>query len=53
MIKKCKSHAGLSCVLGSADRIPFPDCYFDKVIIVDAFHHFQNQEMFAKKSKGF
>jgi len=51
MIKKCKNHSGLTCVLGSADKIPFPDCYFDKIIIVDAFHHFQNQEIICQEIK--
>lgn len=44
MIQKCQSHAGLTCVLAKAESLPFEDKFFDKVIIVDTFHHFQNRE---------
>lgn len=43
MIKRCKKQEGLSCILGEAEKIPFKDSYFNKVIIVEAFHHFQDQ----------
>lgn len=58
MIKKCQAHIGLSCMVGLAEKISFPDGYFDKVIIIDAFHHFQNQDRVCQeiervlKSKG-
>lgn len=51
MIKKCQTHIGLSCVVGLAEKIPFPDDYFDKIIINDAFHHFKNQEAVCKEIK--
>jgi demethylmenaquinone methyltransferase/2-methoxy-6-polyprenyl-1,4-benzoquinol methylase len=51
MIKKCRNHSGLTCVFGLAEQIPFPDNYFDKIIIVDAFHHFQNQEIVCQEIK--
>ena len=44
MVESCKKHQDISCVLGKAENIPFGDGYFDKVIIIDAFHHFQDQE---------
>ncbi|PIU15518.1 hypothetical protein COT20_01615 [bacterium (Candidatus Gribaldobacteria) CG08_land_8_20_14_0_20_39_15] len=51
MIEKCKNHIGLSCILGLADKIPFPDSYFDKIIIIDSFHHFRNQEIICQEIK--
>ncbi len=61
MISQCQKHQGINCVLGKAERIPFGDgffersekqgsersegSYFDKMIIVDAFHHFRNQKI--------
>jgi ubiquinone/menaquinone biosynthesis C-methylase UbiE len=44
MIKECKKQGGVNCVFSPAEEIPFAEAYFDKVIIIDAFHHFQNQE---------
>lgn len=49
MILHCQKHPGLKCLLGSAESIPFNDNYFDKVIIIDAFHHFPNQEKAIKE----
>lgn len=31
---------GLCAYLGAAERLPFPDGAFDRILIVDAFHHF-------------
>lgn len=47
MIRQCKKHTGIDCILASADSLPFGNEIFDKVIIVDAFHHFSNQEKAA------
>lgn len=30
-----------------AERMPFPDASFDRVLVVDAFHHFRDQEQAA------
>lgn len=30
---------------GNAERIPFPESYFDKAYVVSAFHHFREQEI--------
>lgn len=30
-------------VLGTAEKIPFPDDSFDAVVVTDAFHHFRDQ----------
>lgn len=45
MIKECQKKQKIICKQGNAEKIPFSDNYFDKIIIVDAFHHFQNQEL--------
>jgi ubiquinone/menaquinone biosynthesis C-methylase UbiE len=42
MISECKKKGGINCIAGVAENIPFDDLYFDKIIIIDAFHHFQN-----------
>ncbi len=34
----------LRCAHGYAEKIPFPNGFFDKIIIVDALHHFQDIE---------
>jgi len=44
MIAQCSKHEDLKCVLLTQDVLPFEDTSFDKVIMVDAFHHFANQE---------
>jgi len=49
MIAQCKKHIGIICILGGAERISYSNGYFDKVIIVDAFHHFQNKEKAVKE----
>ena len=51
MIKECRKYPGLNCIKCSAEKIPFPDDYFNKIIIVDAFHHFQHQEAVCKEIK--
>lgn len=51
MIERGRRRFGLSGLLGSAEKIPFPDNYFDKIIIVDAFHHFQNQNIACQEIK--
>jgi len=49
MISQCKKHQGINCVLGKADNIPFGNGYFDKAIIIDAFHHFQDQQIASQE----
>ncbi len=44
MLNQCKNKIGVNCVFGLAEQIPFPDSYFDKIIIIDAFHHIQDRE---------
>ena len=40
---------GLSTCRGAAERLPFPDGAFDKVVTVDSFHHFANHEIAASE----
>lgn len=47
MVAQCQKRQGLSCILASAEQLPFEDGSFDKVIIVDAFHHFSSQKAVA------
>lgn len=46
MIEQCKkkNKKGVQCVLGQAQALPFVDALFDLVIMVDAFHHFEQRE---------
>lgn len=44
MLEKCQEK-NLSCHLGYAEKIPFPNNYFDKILIIDAWHHFQNIDL--------
>ncbi len=49
MIKQCLKHDGLKCVLTPAENLPFPSDYFDKIIIVDAWHHFADREQVTRE----
>ena len=43
MIAECTKR-GIECVLGRAEQIPFPDAFFDLVIMHDVFHHIGDKE---------
>ena len=49
MIEQCRKKRDLTCVIGDVEHLPFPDNYFDKIIVVDAFHHFQDQRQAIKE----
>lgn len=51
MLLQCKNHTGINCIFGSAENIPYGDGYFDKIIIVDAFHHFRDKEKAIQEIK--
>lgn len=42
MIKTCKSINGIKCVVSPAEKLPFENGVFDKIIIIEAIHHFDN-----------
>ena len=50
MLKQCRKK-GIKCKFGVAEKIPFPDNSFDKMLIIDAFHHFQDQAQAIKEIK--
>jgi demethylmenaquinone methyltransferase/2-methoxy-6-polyprenyl-1,4-benzoquinol methylase len=52
MLKQCRRrHPELSCVHAEAQNLPFADDSINKVIVIDAFHHFQNQKQVVKEIK--
>jgi len=51
MIGGCKKHAGLFCVFAQAEELPFSEQSFNKIIVINAFHHFQNQKQVIKEMK--
>jgi ubiquinone/menaquinone biosynthesis C-methylase UbiE len=40
---------GLTYVQGDAERIPFPDCYFDAVVNVESSHNYPNMALFVRE----
>lgn len=47
MLRVARSRDGLCPTRAHAERLPFPDASFDRVLVVDAFHHFCDQEQAA------
>ena len=43
MLKRAFRCRGLNAVQTVVERLPFPDGCFDRVLVVDAWHHFQSQ----------
>lgn len=44
MVRRAARKAGLRPVLAFAGALPFPEGAFSRVLVVDAFHHFADQE---------
>jgi ubiquinone/menaquinone biosynthesis C-methylase UbiE len=49
MLERAKAKTGIHPVRADAERLPFPDEAFDRVIVADAFHHFGHQERTVKE----
>jgi ubiquinone/menaquinone biosynthesis C-methylase UbiE len=49
MLKRAKAKMGIHSVQADVGRLPFPDEAFDRVIVVDALHHFSHQERTVKE----
>jgi ubiquinone/menaquinone biosynthesis C-methylase UbiE len=43
MLREAKAKPISSVAQASSHCLPFPDAYFDRILVVDAMHHFDNQ----------
>lgn len=44
MLRQARSKAGLQLAAGATEQLPFADARFERVIMVDAYHHLAHQE---------
>jgi ubiquinone/menaquinone biosynthesis C-methylase UbiE len=44
MLREAHAKQGIHCVRTTAERLPFPDDSFERILVVDALHHFPDQE---------
>lgn len=44
MLKQARDKAGLETVRSHIESLPFADGLFDRILVVDAFHHFRDRE---------
>jgi ubiquinone/menaquinone biosynthesis C-methylase UbiE len=49
MLKRAKTKTSIHPVRANVEGLPFPDDIFDRVIVVDAFHHFGHQKRTMKE----
>lgn len=43
MLRQARSKPGLMPVASEAEALPFPDACFERIVMVDAFHHVRDQ----------
>lgn len=43
MTRQSAAKPGLRAVCGEVEQLPFPDEFFDRIMMVDAFHHVRSQ----------
>jgi len=44
MLKEVHKNEGLLPVRAVSEKLPFPDGFFDRILVVDALHHFYDQK---------
>jgi demethylmenaquinone methyltransferase/2-methoxy-6-polyprenyl-1,4-benzoquinol methylase len=44
MLQQAAARGALEAIQGSSERLPFEDESFDRIMVVDALHHFHNQQ---------
>ena len=49
MLARARSKNGLDPVNSVAENLPFADDIFDRILVVDAFHHFADQQRVVKE----
>lgn len=49
MVRYIPPDGPVSCVIGTAEAMPFDDDAFDAIIVTDAFHHFRDQAGAARE----
>ena len=52
MVKQCQQkYPRISCIHAAAENLPLAKSSINKILMVDAFHHFRSQEQVIKKVK--
>jgi demethylmenaquinone methyltransferase/2-methoxy-6-polyprenyl-1,4-benzoquinol methylase len=44
MLRQAAEKEGVTTVLAQVENLPFPDASFERIIVVDAFHHFADHK---------
>jgi ubiquinone/menaquinone biosynthesis C-methylase UbiE len=47
MVRLAGAKSGVQALCGAAEKLPFPSDYFDRIVMVDAFHHVVDQAAVA------
>jgi len=51
LLARAPGHPLVSVRLGAAEQIPFPDAFFDAVLVSDALHHFRDSDSALREMK--